>query len=440
MSTELKNTDMQIGGRYNWRNQPERLVYLGRNWSGYGYWHQFAKVEEPHKVWCEVLDDQIASFEASKAEHAEAPFKNCDWCDTPGACREHEGRYCARKPTASAAGEREAFEAAAREEWDGKSIPHNAWIGWQLRAALASKQEAQGGQTSRPDTVKIPTGEDEAALMALLGLNWLERHAPARLRSMGTRAPTPATPAQAEQAEAQRGPHEPLAISSAPEHIWLDLGFDPWEEDAHFSNLREVTWSEDNATGHGIKYVRATPAQAEQKPMDYLHRFMGKGSGIVRRFYNGEDQSVVDAGAWIQEANQLLQLLAASPPAPQPERVALTDEQDTAPVIIAPHPALQHALFCYATGTDGAAAILLRGWDALVAQVEEEVACHPDSKWREFLADLDEWQDDGWGVPHKYTCNFEDGYMSIYTISEKHSGSVGIGTSAGERGRDECTR
>jgi hypothetical protein len=46
---------------------------------------------------------------------------------------------------------------------------------------------------------------------------------------------------------------------------------------------------------------------------EYLHKFMGKGEGIVRRFYNGEDQSVVDAGAWIQEANQLFQVLAAAP-------------------------------------------------------------------------------------------------------------------------------
>jgi hypothetical protein len=57
-------------------------------------------------------------------------------------------------------------------------------------------------------------------------------------------------------------------------------------------------------------------AQCGQVLADYLNRFMGKGAGIVRRFYNNEDQSVVDAGAWIQEANQLLQLLAATPATP----------------------------------------------------------------------------------------------------------------------------
>lgn len=54
--------------------------------------------------------------------------------------------------------------------------------------------------------------------------------------------------------------HLPLAITSAPERIWLDLGFNPYEEDAHFSNLHDLTWSQDNATGDGIEYVRADRA------------------------------------------------------------------------------------------------------------------------------------------------------------------------------------
>lgn len=59
-------TDMKLGGRYNWRGQAERLIYLGRNWSGNGYWHQFALVSQPGRVWCEVLDSDLASFEPSK--------------------------------------------------------------------------------------------------------------------------------------------------------------------------------------------------------------------------------------------------------------------------------------------------------------------------------------------------------------------------------------
>ena len=57
---------MNVGGKYNWIGQPERLICLGRNWSGNGHWHQFAKVEEPDVVWCEVTDDQLSSFEETK--------------------------------------------------------------------------------------------------------------------------------------------------------------------------------------------------------------------------------------------------------------------------------------------------------------------------------------------------------------------------------------
>lgn len=53
-------------------------------------------------------------------------------------------------------------------------------------------------------------------------------------------------------------------IASAPDHIWLDLGenLEALNDDATFRDLREVTWSEDNATGVGIKYVRAAALPA----------------------------------------------------------------------------------------------------------------------------------------------------------------------------------
>lgn len=59
----MQPDQMKIGGRYNWRNQPERLVYLGKNWSGNGYWHQFALTSKPEEVWCEVLDGDLERFE-----------------------------------------------------------------------------------------------------------------------------------------------------------------------------------------------------------------------------------------------------------------------------------------------------------------------------------------------------------------------------------------
>lgn len=54
---------MKIGGKYNWIGQRERLVYIGKNWSGNGYWHQFEKVDELGTVWCEVLDVDLHMIE-----------------------------------------------------------------------------------------------------------------------------------------------------------------------------------------------------------------------------------------------------------------------------------------------------------------------------------------------------------------------------------------
>ncbi len=54
---------MKKGGRYNWKGQPERLVYVGRNRNGHGLWHQFEKVGEPGVVWCEVLDADLVMLE-----------------------------------------------------------------------------------------------------------------------------------------------------------------------------------------------------------------------------------------------------------------------------------------------------------------------------------------------------------------------------------------
>ncbi len=59
---------MKINGRYNWKNQPERLIYLGAKHyhDDLRKWHQFAKVEKPDVVWCEVLDADLSNFEETK--------------------------------------------------------------------------------------------------------------------------------------------------------------------------------------------------------------------------------------------------------------------------------------------------------------------------------------------------------------------------------------
>jgi hypothetical protein len=54
-----------IGGFYNGKGQPERLVYMGNNWSSNGYWHQFALVEDPETVWCELLDSDLKMIEVT---------------------------------------------------------------------------------------------------------------------------------------------------------------------------------------------------------------------------------------------------------------------------------------------------------------------------------------------------------------------------------------
>jgi hypothetical protein len=60
--------DLKIGGRYNWINQPERLVYIGTHKDHHACrgWFQFAKVTEFPKVWCEVRAEDLARFEETK--------------------------------------------------------------------------------------------------------------------------------------------------------------------------------------------------------------------------------------------------------------------------------------------------------------------------------------------------------------------------------------
>ena len=67
---------MEIGKKYNWKNQKERLIYLGNNFSGNGYWHQFAKVETSNIVWCECLDSDLRMIEETKIAIRSKPTKN----------------------------------------------------------------------------------------------------------------------------------------------------------------------------------------------------------------------------------------------------------------------------------------------------------------------------------------------------------------------------
>lgn len=64
----LTAKDLIICGRYNWKGQPERLSYIGpQRYNGDSRtWHQFALVDVPGVCWCEVLESDLKSFEASE--------------------------------------------------------------------------------------------------------------------------------------------------------------------------------------------------------------------------------------------------------------------------------------------------------------------------------------------------------------------------------------
>lgn len=68
MSTEKQEVVLRVGGRYNWKGQPERLAYMGvKRYPGdRRTWHQFEKVDAPGVVWCEVLDPDLTHFEETK--------------------------------------------------------------------------------------------------------------------------------------------------------------------------------------------------------------------------------------------------------------------------------------------------------------------------------------------------------------------------------------
>lgn len=53
---------MKKGGKWNWKVQPERLIYLGKQ----GCWHLFAKIENPEKIWCEVTDNDLHMLEETR--------------------------------------------------------------------------------------------------------------------------------------------------------------------------------------------------------------------------------------------------------------------------------------------------------------------------------------------------------------------------------------
>ena len=56
---------LKQGGRYNWKGQPERLIYMGtKHYHGdRRTWYQFALVDKPDTCWSEVLESELSGFE-----------------------------------------------------------------------------------------------------------------------------------------------------------------------------------------------------------------------------------------------------------------------------------------------------------------------------------------------------------------------------------------
>lgn len=51
--------EMKIGDFYRFIGHVDEFVYLGL----YGIWYKFAKVESPHKVWCEMVQNDLKKLE-----------------------------------------------------------------------------------------------------------------------------------------------------------------------------------------------------------------------------------------------------------------------------------------------------------------------------------------------------------------------------------------
>lgn len=58
---------LKVNDRYNWKHQPERLVFIGkRRYPGdRRYWYQFENVDYPGIVWCEIIESDLDCLELS---------------------------------------------------------------------------------------------------------------------------------------------------------------------------------------------------------------------------------------------------------------------------------------------------------------------------------------------------------------------------------------
>lgn len=76
--------------------------------------------------------------------------------------------------------------------------------------------------------------------------------------------------------------------------------------------------------------------------------------------------------------------------------------------------------FCVASRGDGAHAVVVHGWRALVDCLREAMGC-PEDEWDEFsdsLIDATNWDKDGSGRLYQFHEGFEDGSIQVIVVDK----------------------
>ena len=74
----MKPENLHKGKLYNFKNQPEQLVFMGRKFypGDQRMWFQFAKVKSPDEVWAEVLQETLKLIEETQQEAPITTFED----------------------------------------------------------------------------------------------------------------------------------------------------------------------------------------------------------------------------------------------------------------------------------------------------------------------------------------------------------------------------
>jgi len=66
--TDITVVDLKKGQFYRYIGDDTKLKYIGKNWSGNGYWHQFYGAREDGVVWSVLSDADLHMIEEWKDE------------------------------------------------------------------------------------------------------------------------------------------------------------------------------------------------------------------------------------------------------------------------------------------------------------------------------------------------------------------------------------